>query len=75
VERLIGTIRIHRSLNKDAPISRAIERLCVVTHPSLSLAAFVTNIAESDFRYTQERIPFIRKINALAAIPSDEKRG
>jgi hypothetical protein len=55
------------------PFSRAIERLGVVT-PRLSLTAYITNIAESDFRYTQGN-SFSIKINSLAAIPSDEKGG
>ena len=45
--------RIHRSLEKDAPFHRTIERLGVITsRPILALAAFITNIAASDFRYT-----------------------
>jgi hypothetical protein len=46
--------RIHRSLDKDAPFHRAIERLAS-SHHSLSSAAFITNIAESDFRHAQPR--------------------
>jgi hypothetical protein len=45
--------RTHRSLNKDAPLNRAIERLAPSSH-DLSLAAFTINIAESNFRHTQE---------------------
>ena len=42
----------HRSLNKDAPLHRAVERLgAVVSRPVL--AAFTINIAESNFRHTQ----------------------
>jgi transposase InsO family protein len=54
--------RIHRSLDKDAPFHRAIEHVGVITH-SLSLAAFITNIAESDFRYTQ------RSSTAISGLP------
>ena len=44
--------RTHRSLNKDAPLHRAIERLgAVVSRPVL--AAFTINIAESNFRHAQ----------------------
>src|SRR6266498_2602373 len=46
--------RIHRSLNKDAPFHRAIERVGAITS-RLSSAVFITNITESDFRYTQPR--------------------
>ncbi len=43
--------RTHRSLNKDAPLHRAIERLgAVVSRPVLG--AFTINIAESNFRHT-----------------------
>jgi transposase InsO family protein len=49
--RYYNESRIHRSLNKDAPFPRAIERLGVTT--SRPVAVFITNIAESDFRYTQ----------------------
>ncbi len=45
--------RIHRSLNKDAPsIGRLSES--ALSHHGLSSAVFITNIAESDFRHTQE---------------------
>jgi hypothetical protein len=44
--------RTHRSLNKEAPLHRAIERLGASSH-DLSLAAFTINIAESNFRHTQ----------------------
>jgi transposase InsO family protein len=44
--------RTHRSLNKDAPFHRAIERSVPSNHTQFS-AAFTTNIAESNFRYTQ----------------------
>jgi transposase InsO family protein len=43
---------IHRSLDKGAPFHRAIERVGVITSQP-SLAVFITNIAESNFRYTQ----------------------
>jgi hypothetical protein len=43
---------MHRSLNKDAPFHRAIERLGAITSYPIS-AAFTTDIAESNFRYTQ----------------------
>src|SRR2546429_5381756 len=46
--------RIHRSLNKDAPFHRPIERVGAITS-RLSSAVFITNITESDFRYTQPR--------------------
>jgi hypothetical protein len=46
--------RIHRSLDKDTPFHRAIERVGP-SHPSLSLAAFITDIAESDFRHAQQK--------------------
>jgi hypothetical protein len=41
--------RIHRSLNKDAPFHRAIERVGAITSQPV-LGVFITNIAESDFR-------------------------
>ena len=44
--------RTHRSLNKDAPFHRAIERLGAITSHPFS-ADFTINIAESNFRYTQ----------------------
>ena len=40
--------RIHRSLDRDAPLHRAIERVGVITSRPV-LAAFITNIAESEF--------------------------
>ena len=44
--------RIHRSLNKDAPFHRAIERPGAITsHPILG--GLTTNIAVSNFQYTQ----------------------
>ena len=43
--------RIHRSLNKDAPFHRAIERVGA-SHLGLFLAAFITNIAGPDFQHT-----------------------
>ena len=43
--------RTHRSLNNDAPFHRAIERLGTITYTRFS-AAFTTNIAEPNFRYT-----------------------
>jgi hypothetical protein len=45
--------RIHRSLEKDAQFDRAIEQSRRHHIHSLSLAAFITNIAESDFRHAQ----------------------
>jgi transposase InsO family protein len=57
--RYYNESRIHRSLNKDAPFPRAIERLGVTT--SRPVAVFITNIAESDFRYTQLSITRRRK--------------
>jgi hypothetical protein len=42
-----------RSLDKDTPFHRAIGVLAS-SHHSLSSAAFIINIAESDFRYTQD---------------------
>jgi hypothetical protein len=44
--------RIHRSLNKDAPFHRAIERVGAIASRPVSVV-FIINIAESDFRYTQ----------------------
>ena len=44
--------RPHRSLNKDAPFHRAIERLGAINQNPFSVA-FTANIAESNFRYTQ----------------------
>ena len=45
-------LRTHRSLNKDAPIRRAIQQWAAsYLHPSS--AAFITTIAESSFQYTQ----------------------
>src|SRR4030088_577414 len=43
--------RTHRSLNKDAPLRRAIERAW--SSHDLSLAAFTINIAESNIRHVQ----------------------
>jgi hypothetical protein len=43
-----NVLRTHRSLSKDAPPHRAIERLGAVSH-DLSWAAFTINIAESNF--------------------------
>jgi transposase InsO family protein len=51
--RYYNESRIHRSLSKDAPFPRAIERASASSHRDLSSAVFITNIAESDFRYTQ----------------------
>src|SRR5262245_49168227 len=45
--------RIHRSLDKDAPFHRAIERFGVITSQPV-LGGLIINIAESDFRYTQD---------------------
>jgi hypothetical protein len=45
--------RTHRSLNKDAPLHRAMERASAPSSHDLSLAAFTINIAESNFRHTQ----------------------
>jgi hypothetical protein len=45
--------RTHRSLNKDAPLHRAIERLGGAVVSRLSLAAFTISMAESSFRHTQ----------------------
>jgi transposase InsO family protein len=42
--------RTHRSLDKDAPFHRAIQRLGAITSQPVD---FITNIAESDFWYTQ----------------------
>ena len=44
--------RIHSALNKDAPFPRAVERLGGITSRPV-LGSLLTNIAESDFRYTQ----------------------
>jgi hypothetical protein len=44
--------RIHRSLDKDTPFHRRLSA-SASSHHSLSSMAFITNIAESDFRYTQ----------------------
>jgi Integrase core domain len=44
--------RTHRSLNKDAPFHRTIQRMGAITSQPV-LGAFITNIAESNFRYTQ----------------------
>jgi hypothetical protein len=63
--------RIHRSLDKDAPFHRVIERLGAITHHSLSLAAFITNIAESNFRYTQWSLKFFWQWFAILV----EKKG
>jgi len=49
--------RIHRSLNKDAPFHWAIERVGAITHHGQSSAAFITNIAETDFRHAQPQTP------------------
>ena len=45
-------LRTHRSLNKNAPIHRAIERL-VPSHHTLFSVAFTTILQNSNFRYTQ----------------------
>jgi hypothetical protein len=45
--------RIHRSPDKDAIHSIARLSASASSHPSLSSAAFITNIVESDFRHTQ----------------------
>jgi signal transduction histidine kinase len=52
--RYYNESRIHRSLSKDAPFPRAIERLGVITSRPV-LVVFITNIAESDFWYIQVR--------------------
>jgi hypothetical protein len=44
--------RTHRSLNKDAPFHRAIERLGAITSYPV-LGGLHHHIAESNFRYTQ----------------------
>jgi hypothetical protein len=45
-------LRTHRSLNKDAPIYRAIQHVgCIVSAPVLG--GLHHHIAESDFRHTQ----------------------
>jgi hypothetical protein len=41
-------------LDKDAPFHRAIQRLGA-SHHNLSSVDFITNIAESNFRYTQSK--------------------
>ncbi|HVD74903.1 MAG TPA: integrase core domain-containing protein [Xanthobacteraceae bacterium] len=41
--------RTHRSLNKDAPFHRTIQRMGAITSQPV-LGAFITNIAESNFR-------------------------
>jgi hypothetical protein len=56
--------RIHRSLDKDSPVHRAIERLGAITSQPL-LEAFITNIGGSDFRHAQP----IRMSRALCAAP------
>jgi len=43
--------RIHRSLNKDAPLHGR-SSASAPSHHNLSLADFITHIAESDFPYT-----------------------
>src|SRR5437764_11020827 len=45
-------LRTHRSLNKDAPIHRAIQHMGA-SYLRPSSAAFITTIAESSFQYTQ----------------------
>jgi hypothetical protein len=47
-------LRTHRSLNKDAPIHRAI-RTWAASYQSPSSAKFITIIAESNFRYRQAK--------------------
>jgi hypothetical protein len=49
-------IAIHRSLHKDAPCHRAIQRLGAITSHSLSSAEFITNIADLIFG-TFNRLP------------------
>jgi len=49
----------HRSLNKDAPVHRAIERLGAIVFTADPPVDFTTDIAESDFSvYTGFRAPF-----------------
>src|SRR5262245_23251097 len=59
--------RIHRSLDKDAPFRRTIEHFGVITSQPV-LGAFITNIAESDFRHAQpahpERVALVRAVRA-----------
>src|SRR5262249_44162426 len=58
--------RIHRSLDKDAPFHRAIERCGVITSQPV-LVAFITNIAESDFRHAHGYSLAIRRCALLMA--------
>ena len=66
-------LRTHRSLNKDAPIHRAIQHVGgIVSAPVL--AAFITTIAESSFQYTQASIMcFARIARAASALASVSK--
>jgi Integrase core domain len=45
--------RTHRSLNKDAPVSRPVQRIGVISSRAL-LADFIINTIGFNFRYTQE---------------------
>jgi hypothetical protein len=50
--RCVYELRTHRSLNKDAPIHRAIQQWAA-SYLRPSSVAFITTIAESSFQYTQ----------------------
>jgi hypothetical protein len=47
-------VRRHRSLNKDAPVSRPVQRIGVISSHAFS-ADFTTTTPELKFRYTQGR--------------------
>ena len=51
ISAFYNELRTHRSLDKDAPIHRAIQP----SYLRPSSADFITIIAESDFRYRQRR--------------------
>ena len=57
--RYYNESRTHRSLNKDAPVHRAIESASVPSFHGRSSVDFTTDIAESSFRYTQQSFFFL----------------
>jgi len=58
-------IRTHRSLDKDAPISRPVQRIGSVIH-TRSLADFITVMCGFRIRYTQPRRPALPRLKQPA---------
>ena len=56
--RCVYELRTHRSLNKDAPIHRAIQHVGRIVSAAVvgGLHPFITTIAESSFQYTQRHL-------------------